>query len=992
PIAPTVVLISAVLCSWLPAQVSPAYLKASSPDASDYFGSKVAVSGDTMVIAAGSEDSAATGVNGDESDNSATSAGAAYVFVRSGSTWVQEAYLKASNTEALDLFGSSVAIDGETIVVGAMFEDSAAAGVNGDESDNSALSAGAAYVFVRSGSTWSQQAYLKASDPGINDNFGNAVAIDGDTILVGAFSDSAVGTDSGSAYVFTRTGSTWTQQAKLVAGNAGSGDLFGVSVAISGDTIAIGARREDSSATGVGGNQLDNSATDAGAVYVYHRLLSSWFEQGYLKAPNTQAGDEFGISVDVDGDLIVVGAWREDSSATTVNGDDSLNDASDAGAAYVFERSGGTWFSSDYLKDSQVDSLDLFGKSVSISGDYILVGSTLEDSGFTGWYAPRNELAASAGSAMLFVRSGSGWDRFHFKATNTDAGDNFGDHVAIDGTTVVAGAYNEDGGAPGVNGNQFDNSVSSAGAVYTFELCTEDPDDDLFGDNDDCSQAEMLFVTPIGTTPVLRRVFGAAAVHGKDEDYFIVNVPDGETVYVGIEFEHGYGDLDLYAYDVTGGCVTHDQTSQIVVSDSTTDNESVAIENNSGSAADILFVVDAYGSRFSCNDYRIYAAFCTDGDDDSLEDNDSCSTPVIAPLGVSTDLRLFGQDAAGGLDEDYYLVQVPNGFELEVDLEFVHVFGDIDLYAYSVASGACHDETNYLVRSISVTNHESILWVNDTGSTQDLYVVVDAYRPAGEFWVCNPYDMKVQVSPCVDDSFEDNDTRATAATLPLGLTEDLCVDLFDIDWWTITAFPGQTITVDALFTHSVGDIDLAMYQETGNPLLDAFPIQSAASSTDDEHLSRIVMGTSPKVFFVRVLFDDPGTATRNHYDLLVDRSYSAGCPGEGTPTITGTLSAGSPFTIDCPPLSEPCLGGLPPVIMFGDCSAIGPLTVPPPIGCDVCALVVNPSWGTLSDGVTVGAGLEPGFTFCVQCGCIATPSVGPLCINLSNGLTITIGD
>ena len=162
-----------------------AYLKASNSDELDQFGGSVAISGDTIVVGAFGEDSEANGIGGDQMDNSASSVGAVYVFVRSGDMWSQEAYLKASNSDESDLFGESVAISGDTIVVGARGEDSGANGVNGDETDNSASLAGAAYVFVRNGSTWSQQAYLKASNSEAFDRFGNSVTISGDTLVVG---------------------------------------------------------------------------------------------------------------------------------------------------------------------------------------------------------------------------------------------------------------------------------------------------------------------------------------------------------------------------------------------------------------------------------------------------------------------------------------------------------------------------------------------------------------------------------------------------------------------------------------------------------------------------------------------------------------------------------------------------------------------------------------------------------------------------------------
>ena len=156
-----------------------AYLKASNTDALDQFGLSVAVSGDTVVVGAPQEASSATGVDGDQSDDSAFASGAAYVFVRSGTSWSQEAYLKASNTDAGDEFGWSVAVSGDTVVVGAWQEASSATGVDGDQSDDSASLAGAAYVFVRSGTSWSQESYLKASNTGVLDQFAFSLAASG---------------------------------------------------------------------------------------------------------------------------------------------------------------------------------------------------------------------------------------------------------------------------------------------------------------------------------------------------------------------------------------------------------------------------------------------------------------------------------------------------------------------------------------------------------------------------------------------------------------------------------------------------------------------------------------------------------------------------------------------------------------------------------------------------------------------------------------------
>ncbi len=234
------------------------------------------------MVGAPVEDSNAIGVNGNGGNNSATDSGAAYVFNRSGVSWSQQAYLKASNTDAGDWFGSAVAISGEALVVGSPYEDSNASGVNGNGSNNSAPDAGAAYAFGRSGSTWSQSAYLKAS-------------------------------------------------------NTNSGDDFGYTVAIFREALSVGAWGEDSSASGVNGNESDNSAPDSGAVYLFARPGSTWSQRAYLKASNPEASDGFGWSAAITGGALVVGAPYEDSRASWVNGDQSDNSASASGSAYVFD-------------------------------------------------------------------------------------------------------------------------------------------------------------------------------------------------------------------------------------------------------------------------------------------------------------------------------------------------------------------------------------------------------------------------------------------------------------------------------------------------------------------------------------------------------------------------------------------------------------------------------------------------------------------------------
>jgi FG-GAP repeat len=459
-----------------------AYLKASNTETNDTFGSSVAISGNSVVVGAPYEDSNAKGVNGDQNNNSATWAGAAYVFIRSGTTWRQQAYLKASNTEAGDKFGYSVAISGNTVVVGALDEDSNATGVNGIQNNNSAARSGAVYVFTRSGTTWSQQAYLKSSNTDAYDNFGSPVAISGNTVVVGAWAEASNATGvngdqsddsadaSGAAYVFTRSGTTWSQQAYLKASNTEANDLFSTSVAVSLNTVVVGALYEDSNATGVDGDQNDNTATDSGAAYVFTRSGTTWSQQAYLKASNTGAYDDFGDSVAISGDTVVVGAYGEDSNATGVDGNQIDNSKNFSGAAYIYARSGTTWSQQAYLKASNTDAFDMFSDSIAISGDMVLVGASGESSSATGVNGNQNNNSSfCSGAAYIFARSGTTWSQqAYLKASNTGAEDYFGISAAIDGNAVVIGAFNEDSNATGVNGNQNDNSAAEAGAAYTY--------------------------------------------------------------------------------------------------------------------------------------------------------------------------------------------------------------------------------------------------------------------------------------------------------------------------------------------------------------------------------------------------------------------------------------------------------------------------------------------------------------------------------------------
>jgi hypothetical protein len=396
--------------------------------AGDHFGHSVAISGDTIVVGAPDEDSSTTGVNTIPAEGS-TNSGAAYVFIRNGGTWSQQAYLKPTANQSGAEFGWSVAISGDTVVVGAYDESSSSTGVN-SAPNLGAPGAGAAYVFARSGGVWAQQAYLKPGAVGTsqaNDHFGAAVAVSGDTVVVGAFEEdsSSLGINSapndaaggaGAAYVFVRTSGTWSQQAYLKPAAAAAlgqaGHFFGTSVAISGDTIAVGANHESSSTLGV--NTAPNDLSGAsGAVYVFVRNAAAWSQQAYIKPAAvgaTQNGDNFGYSVALTGDTLVVGAPGEASATLGINTTPNES-ASSAGAAYLFSRSSGVWSQQAYLKPAAVgtsQALDNFGWSVGVGGDWIVVGAYLEDSSTLGVNTSPNESAADSGAAYVFSGAGAG--------------------------------------------------------------------------------------------------------------------------------------------------------------------------------------------------------------------------------------------------------------------------------------------------------------------------------------------------------------------------------------------------------------------------------------------------------------------------------------------------------------------------------------------------------------------------------------------------------
>ncbi|MCS6985282.1 MAG: FG-GAP repeat protein [Leptospiraceae bacterium] len=431
--------------------------------------------------------------------------------------WVQDAYIKASNSESSDNFGFSVALFGRTLVVGAISEDgqhSSVININGGSvANNNATDSGAVYVFeLDSSGAWYQDAYLKASNNGSGDLFGLSVAIYGNIIAVGApFEDSSQTTisneddaasfdnsasDSGAVYIFEKNAEgNWYQTAYLKASNGEPNDYFGVQLALYGNTLAVASAESSASTTIINDNGQplppdDDSASQAGAVYIFQRDgQGNWYQDAYLKASNAQSQDYFGASVSLYGTTLAVGAPGEDSATTTViqeNGHPQLPDnnaALNSGAVYIFQKDAqGNWYQDAYLKASNSETNDEFGRAVSLSGNFLAVGAPDEDGATTmvlnadnSPSHPDNDGASNCGAVYIFRRLGDGsWIQdAYLKPSNGNADDSFGFSLALFGTTLVVGSPFEDSTSNTIiNANAMASSQSEGtdrGAVYVFQ-------------------------------------------------------------------------------------------------------------------------------------------------------------------------------------------------------------------------------------------------------------------------------------------------------------------------------------------------------------------------------------------------------------------------------------------------------------------------------------------------------------------------------------------
>ena len=452
--------------------------------------------------------------------------------------YLQASELAASNVVEDDRFGYSVAVDGDIAVVGAYQDDS-------DELDG-IVDSGAVYVFTRSGGVvWDAGVKLTASDGAPYDNLGISVAVDGETVVVGAPGDDDNGTDSGSVYVFTNTNGVWSQAAKLTASDGATLDYFGQSVAVSGDTILVGAYLDDREET-----VADSELEDSGSVYVFVKPFGGWAtgnETAKRTASDAADDDNFGTSVALDGNTAVIGAPGADDNGI------------DSGSAYVFTRnaSTGAWSQQTKLTASSDGAAgDALGISVALDGDTAVVGAYLDDREDNTMTTDVDEAALDAGSAYVFTRDSGTWSQqAKLMADDRQADDWFGYSVAVDGNIALVGAFGDD-----------DNG-SNAGSAYVFTRNTDAVPITWSETNkltEDAGQAGARFGYSVAVdTAAHTALVGAGSAHVMDiHDWAEVPGGSGARSHIFAELTNGRKyDLQVRAVNLAGEGDEADQSA-----------------------------------------------------------------------------------------------------------------------------------------------------------------------------------------------------------------------------------------------------------------------------------------------------------------------------------------------------------------------------------------------------------------------------------------------
>lgn len=388
------------------------------------------------------------------------------------STLAQTAYVKATNTDDGDRFGSSVALAGDRLLVSAPEEQSLAAGVDGNQADNSGNAVGAAYLYERLAGVWSPAHYLKAANADNGDRFGASTASQTDLIAIGAPGEQSLTDDPadnsgnavGAAYLFDPDlAGAPAQTDYLKADNAGDQDQFGTAIAANGNRVLVGAPFEASSASGVNGDGSDNSLTNAGAAYLFEADEAGDFVQtAYLKASNPASGtdNQFGNAVALSGETLAIAAWQESGGSPGINGNQSDTSVTRSGAVYVFDLSNVGWAQTAYIKASNPGRNHVFGSALAIDGNTLAVGAPGESTG-----------AVSSGAVYVFTRDANGfWVQEAFlKASVVGFNDGFGSQVQLVGNLLAIGAPGERSDARGINGSDSNENAVDSGATYLFE-------------------------------------------------------------------------------------------------------------------------------------------------------------------------------------------------------------------------------------------------------------------------------------------------------------------------------------------------------------------------------------------------------------------------------------------------------------------------------------------------------------------------------------------
>jgi len=370
----------------------------------DLFGYSVSIDGDYALIGAVEDDD-----NGDYS-------GSAYIFKRNGTVWNEQSKLIPSDGEACEVFGVSVSIDGNYAIIGAPHDN------------HNGYYSGSAYIFKRNGTVWNEQSKLFPSDAKKDQQFGCSVSIDGDYAIIGALGDKNYGEYSGSAYIFKRNGEVWKEQSKLLPLDGGQFQVFGNSVSINGDCAIIGAPGDN-----------DNGYC-SGSAYIFKRNGTVWTKQSKLVPSNGEPYEHFGLgSISINGNYTIIGARGNDDNGYR------------SGSAYIFKQDGNNWTQQVKLFPSNKENIQYFGTSVSIDGDYAIIGADGD-----------TDNGKNAGSAYVFKFDGTTWSK-HAKLLAPDGikGDFFGCSVDIDGYYAIIGAVGADGYEP------------NSGSVYIYKNISE---------------------------------------------------------------------------------------------------------------------------------------------------------------------------------------------------------------------------------------------------------------------------------------------------------------------------------------------------------------------------------------------------------------------------------------------------------------------------------------------------------------------------------------